>query len=173
MSAEGTTRGGGSAILSRFPVLARSECAFSLNNAVHASLDVNGRTVNVFVTHLPPGDSAAPRVRAARELRACASNFAENRILSGDWNTSPTRLEVTEMLGAYYDSWAVARAKGKAVDFAGNSRDGATHNYRIDYVFFSRNATLSLDRAQVFDTRDANGIRPSDHKPLLTTFSVR
>jgi hypothetical protein len=27
--------------------------------------------------------------------------------------------------------------------------------------------------SQVYDTRDANGIMPSDHRPVLTTFEVR
>jgi hypothetical protein len=27
--------------------------------------------------------------------------------------------------------------------------------------------------SQVYDTRDANGVTPSDHRPVLTTFSVQ
>jgi hypothetical protein len=27
--------------------------------------------------------------------------------------------------------------------------------------------------SQVFDTRDANGVMPSDHRPVLTTFVVK
>ena len=174
LSAEGTTRGGGSAILSRFPITGTGECRLSsTNNAVYASLDVNGRTVNVFTAHLPPGDDHTPRIRQAAELRACVVNYAENRILAGDWNTSPTRTAVQDMLYAYKDSWAAAKAAGDAVDFPDNTRDGATHNYRIDYVFFSRGAILTLEKAQVFDTRATNGTRPSDHKPLVATFIVK
>jgi hypothetical protein len=27
--------------------------------------------------------------------------------------------------------------------------------------------------SQVYDTRDANGVMPSDHRPVLTVFSVK
>jgi hypothetical protein len=41
-------------------------------------------------------------------------------------------------------------------------------------VFLSKTATaLTLKRAEVFDTRDANGRMPSDHKPLVVTLEVK
>ncbi len=46
-------------------------------------------------------------------------------------------------------------------------------NYKIDFIFESENAShISVRSARVYDTRDANGVRPSDHKPLLVTFNV-
>ena len=45
---------------------------------------------------------------------------------------------------------------------------------RIDYVFYSKGAAnLTLTSAQVMDTRDATGVRPSDHHPLLVVFAVK
>jgi hypothetical protein len=41
-----------------------------------------------------------------------------------------------------------------------------------DYVFFSRSAGLRLQQAQVFNPRDRNGVRVSDRKPLLVTFTL-
>ena len=53
----------------------------------------------------------------------------------------------------------------------GNS--GETKNGRIDYIFYSRNsANLSVKSSRVYDTRDSNGVMPSDHRPVLTVFGV-
>jgi endonuclease/exonuclease/phosphatase (EEP) superfamily protein YafD len=76
------------------------------------------------------------------------------------------------MTGTYYDVWREAVIDGAAVAFSGNS--GQTRNGRIDYIFQSKGAVaLVLKGARVFDTRDASGVRPSDHRPLLATFEVR
>ena len=77
------------------------------------------------------------------------------------------------MRSDYADAWAVARSLEMDVAFSGNSA-GNTRRSRIDYAFYSRNASrLELKKAQVFDTRDSRGVMPSDHRPLMTTFEVR
>jgi endonuclease/exonuclease/phosphatase family metal-dependent hydrolase len=165
---------GGNAILSRYPITGRSECVLSsTNRALHVSVVVNGRTVNFWTTHLPSGKSSSPRVNQSSDVLNCARQFSQIRIIAGDWNSTQQRTEYTQMLENYEDAWAVARKSGDAVDFPKNSRPGATHDWRIDYVFYSKSASrLRLQKAQVFDTRGANGARPSDHKPLLVTFIV-
>ena len=71
------------------------------------------------------------------------------------------------------DAWDLSRALGVTIDYAGNC-DGCTRNSRIDYIFASRSIPwLSIESAQVFDTRDAIGYMPSDHKPLLVVYQVR
>ena len=56
--------------------------------------------------------------------------------------------------------------------FPGNN--GQTKNGRIDYIFYSKSSlNLTVKSSQVYDTRDANGAMPSDHRPVLTTFIVR
>jgi exonuclease III len=68
----------------------------------------------------------------------------------------------------------VATNKGTAYQFAGLSPDGATKKGRIDYIFYSRNApNLVVLSSKVYDTRDANGYMPSDHRPVVTAFDVR
>jgi endonuclease/exonuclease/phosphatase family metal-dependent hydrolase len=63
-------------------------------------------------------------------------------------------------------------SKGTALAFPGNA--GETKNGRIDYIFYSKGcANLTVTSSQVFDTRDANGIMPSDHRPVLTVFDVK
>ena len=76
------------------------------------------------------------------------------------------------MKQTYYDSWAEAQADGTAVAYAGNTA-GNTRNSRIDYIYFSHGSTLQLKSSQVFDVRDANGVMPSDHRPVMSIFTVR
>jgi endonuclease/exonuclease/phosphatase family metal-dependent hydrolase len=78
-----------------------------------------------------------------------------------------------QMESTYSDAWKAAKAAGRASSYVANC-DGCTHDYRIDYVFTSRTATfLTVQSAEVVDTRDADGVRPSDHRPLLVTYSVK
>jgi endonuclease/exonuclease/phosphatase family metal-dependent hydrolase len=73
------------------------------------------------------------------------------------------------MKATYIDTWASAQSLGTAV---GN---GITHGaHRIDYIFQSKSATyLSLTSTRVFNTSDANGVKPSDHEPVLAVFQVK
>ena len=73
---------------------------------------------------------------------------------------------------SYKDSWAQAQSAGMAVAYPDNP-NGNTRNTRIDYVWYSNSGSkLTLRSSQVFDTRDGNGVMPSDHRPLLTVFDV-
>jgi len=77
------------------------------------------------------------------------------------------------MKSSYYDSWAEAQADGTAVAYPGNTA-GNTRNSRIDYIYYSKSASaLTLKSSQVFDVRDANGVMPSDHRPILSIFTVK
>jgi endonuclease/exonuclease/phosphatase (EEP) superfamily protein YafD len=77
------------------------------------------------------------------------------------------------MTGKYYDAWAEGVKKGVASAYSGNS-SGNTRNSRIDYIFYSHGASkLTLTKVQVFDTRDSNGVRPSDHNPVMATFKIQ
>jgi endonuclease/exonuclease/phosphatase (EEP) superfamily protein YafD len=89
-------------------------------------------------------------------------------------NAWPDQTSIREINGGYRDSWTDAQARGAASSFAGLAPDGATRNGRIDYIFYSRGSTnLAVVDSKVYDTRDGNGIMPSDHRPVLTTFEVR
>jgi endonuclease/exonuclease/phosphatase family metal-dependent hydrolase len=164
--------GGGNLILSRFPIAttARLHMSCSDRSAALATFSVNSREITFVSTHLDSG-SATCRSTEVKQLVPWVNGFPEQRILAGDWNQST---DIPLITADYYDGWLVASSLKTAVDFVGNSRPGATHNYRIDKVFSSRAASaLTIRSAQVFDTRDANGVTPSDHKPLLVTYEVR
>ena len=169
----GSSRGIGNAVLSRFPLVSTSYCQLSGDrNAVHLGVIVNGRNVNVWSTHLA-ADSASARVRETKALRACLDNFSQQRLVAGDFNARPEWPEMGYMFDGYTDAWAKAKSRGAASNYSGNC-DGCTRGGRIDYVFASKGATaLVLKSASILDTRDSSGRLASDHKPLLSVFSVK
>jgi endonuclease/exonuclease/phosphatase family metal-dependent hydrolase len=169
----GSSSGEGECVMTRLDIDATDQYLLTASRSVAmVRVNVNGRIVNLFSTHLDH-ESSATRVTQVKQLVSWADNHAEQRIIAGDFNGWPGTAEINEMLKTHKDGWAVAKSKGVAYSFAGNP-DGNTRNTRIDYVWYSNGATaLSTTRAEVFDTRDSSGKKPSDHNPLIVTFQVR
>jgi endonuclease/exonuclease/phosphatase family metal-dependent hydrolase len=172
-STTGTQTGIGNLIMSRFPFDSTDIQVLSHNRAaVDATIHVNGRLINVTSTHLD-ANSTSYRLQEIGELTAWERTLAEQRIVCGDFNAWPGTTENATMKQAYYDSWAQAQADGTAVAYAGNTA-GNTRNSRIDYIYYSHGASaLQLKGSQVFDVRDANGVMPSDHRPVMSIFTVK
>jgi endonuclease/exonuclease/phosphatase (EEP) superfamily protein YafD len=106
------------------------------------------------------------------ELIPYASGFAQDRIVLGDFNALPYSSEIGTFVTAYTDAWAEAVKLG-VQQSAPDNPNGYTRNGRIDYVFYSHGEQhLTLKSVQVVDTRDANGYMPSDHRPVVATFTV-
>ena len=169
----GSSSGEGECVMTRLSIDATDDYLLSYSRSVAmARVHVNGRNISVFSTHLDH-TSSSYRLTQVRQLVSWASTQPEQRIVAGDFNWYPGTTEINEMGRTYYDGWAVARSAGDAYAYPDNP-DGNTRNNRIDYVWYSRNASyLRVTRAQVYDTRDSNGSRPSDHNPLMVTFEVR
>ena len=175
-----SSNGKGHLILSRYPIESTSRTTITQSSglkgagaALEARIVVNGRTVTFVLSHLDPSDSTM-RLTQARDVIRWATSFAENRIVSGDMNAWPDQSSIAEFNKTYYDSWTVATNKGTAYQFSGLSPDGATKKGRIDYIFFSKYASnLVVLSSKVYDTRDAYGYMPSDHRPVVTAFDVR
>ena len=169
-----TATGKGNMILSTVPF--ESTTLYELVNNGDRSIGSgvitwNGRRVTLVLTHLDPY-SQPLRLTQAQEVTWWAAPQPENKILTGDMNAWPDQTSIAYLNTLYNDSWSVAAARGMALAFLGN--DGQTKNGRIDYIFYSKaSADLSVVSSQVYDTRDANGVMPSDHRPVLTTFSIR
>lgn len=169
-----TSGGQRNAILSKFPLDSTYRYEFSLGDprAVGGvTIAVNGRTINLMSTHLD-WVYESNRITQAGELVGYATGFAEDRIITGDFNGTPGTTEINTMTNAYSDAWTVAQSLGIAYS-APDNPNGNTRNGRIDYVFYSQGQQhLTLQSVTVVDTRDANGVMPSDHRPLLTVFGV-
>ena len=165
--------GKGNLILSRYPITtsARYELTRTYDRSIAmAAISVNGHPVTLVSTHLDPYDPSL-RLSQATEVTNWASVQPESRILAGDMNAWPDQSSIGQITKTYNDAWAVAVSKGTATAFPGNN--GETRSGRIDYIFYSKGGSLSLAAARVYDTRDANGVMPSDHRPVLATFDVK
>jgi endonuclease/exonuclease/phosphatase family metal-dependent hydrolase len=168
-----TASGKGNLILSTYPINVSDRYELMRNadrSIAMANITVNGRAITLINTHLDPYDQAL-RLAQATEVTTWAAAQPENRIITGDMNAWPDQTSIAQFNKGYYDSWTTAAANGTATAFAGNS--GQTKSGRIDYIFYSKGSNLAVRSAQVFDTSDANGITPSDHRPVLTTFLVK
>jgi endonuclease/exonuclease/phosphatase family metal-dependent hydrolase len=127
--------------------------------------------ITLISSHLDPYD-ATLRLAQAQGVTSWAAPEPENKIFTGDMNAWPDQTSIKQLNTAFYDSWTVALSKGTALAYPGNA--GETKNGRIDYIFYSKGCSnLTVTSSQVFDTRDANGIMPSDHRPVLTVFQVK
>ena len=169
---DGATNGQGNLILSTIPFEATGATTLSYSRSVaRAQIVVNGVRVNIFSTHLD-ADSSSRRATQMNELKSWASGFPQQHVMAGDFNAWPGASEISNMTAFAYDAWAMAKAAGTAIAYAGNEA-GNTRNSRIDYVWFAKSASkLVIKGAQVFDTRDGNGVMPSDHRPVMATFQV-
>jgi endonuclease/exonuclease/phosphatase family metal-dependent hydrolase len=134
---------------------------------------VNGRTINVMTTHFDPY-TASYRLTQATDLTAYTQAFTANQIIGGDFNDQATNPPIiTTMTASFYDAWVEARKTGTAFS-APDNPDGNTRNSRIDYIFYPRRASnLTLKQITIVDTRDAHGVMPSDHRPVLAEFIVK
>ena len=187
--------GTGNQLLSKHPILTTSSYAMKTNGqysraVVQATINLQGRAVNLFSTHL---DHADPAVRSAQidELIAFMSRFAEPRILLGDLNARPDSAEVLKLTRSYSDAWEIARAASAASAYPPDNPVDLltrTHRTRIDYVLYSSAAEqIVVESADVPDTRDLTntavrkllgtsddkGVRPSDHNILVLGLAVR
>lgn len=184
----GTTEG--NLILSRFPLSATATLFLSVQRSVaKATVSINGRTINIFATHLDP-DSSTARAQQISELRSWAQGFGGISVVAGDFNAWPGASEISGMTSWCNDAWAEAANGGIATAYPDNpvsAIDTRTRRARIDYVFYIKGTTnLTLRAAQVPDIRDLSrspsellgtlddrGVRPSDHNMTVVTFDVR
>ena len=172
-TATGAAKGNGNLIMSRFPFDSSEVRLLSHNRAaIDGVINVNGRSINITSTHLD-ADSTSYRLQQIGELVSWERGLAEPRIIAGDFNAWPSTSEIGTMKNTYIDSFGQAQTNGTAITYPGNTA-GNTRNSRIDFIFYSKGATvLKLVSSQVFDVRDANGVSPSDHRPVMTTFTVK
>ena len=162
--------GVGNVLLSLYPPVSSSSTLLDFGRGVaQMAIVVNGRTVNLFSTHVEY-DNASWRPIQIAEAVNWVLNFSEPRIVMGDFNTSPATGDYSIIATVYGDAWAAASSAGTATAYNGT---GATHGAsRFDYVFSSKLPTLALQSVNVPDT-GVNGVYPSDHDPVIAVFIVK
>jgi endonuclease/exonuclease/phosphatase family metal-dependent hydrolase len=162
----------GNQVLARMSLTGQSNCLVNPTynrKAAHVGVVFNGRPINVWSAHLGL-ESSAGRTAEVRALKVCETGWAQAWIAAGDYNMQAGTTEYNTIATDHWDAWRSAPVK---LNYSGNC-DGCTRNSRIDYVFSSKGATwLVLKQVQIPDTRNASGVMPSDHKPMIVTYEVR
>jgi endonuclease/exonuclease/phosphatase family metal-dependent hydrolase len=178
----------GNLILSKWPFINTSKRMLSYDRSVaRATININGKSVTVFATHLDP-DSGYARSVQISELTSWASGFSGPRVLTGDFNAWPGAGEIGQMTSLYNDAWNDSVSAGTASAYPDNpvnAVDTRTRRARIDYIFYSRGTGLSVVNAKVPDIRDLSrtpseylgtlddrGVRPSDHNLTVVKLQV-
>ncbi|MFI7351305.1 endonuclease/exonuclease/phosphatase family protein [Streptomyces sp. NPDC049936] len=156
----------GTAILSRYPVTASDNTWLykspgqEQRGLLHATLDVHGRKVEFYNTHLAAG-SQADRLRQTAQV-VDLIGATQPGILVGDFNALPAAPESQPLQKAYSDAWAKSpHPRG----------DGATYpaespTERIDLIYATRRVTPLATRVLNDDPT------ASDHRPLLSKVLV-
>lgn len=172
----------GNAILTPHPVLrlgARNLApANDYRTAAHARLDVRGRVVDVYDTHLHhTAEGGAIRAEQVRDLLAFIDSTRGDGavVLAGDFNAELTSPELRLLSPEFVDAFRAVHpsaTRAEAVTF--NSRFGVDPG-AIDHVFFSRSARTKLSplgSEVVFRSVAADSVWASDHFGVVARFAV-
>ena len=179
----------GNLILSKYSFASVSSRYLSYQRSIaQATVNVGGRNVNFFATHLDHTSSALRQTQAI-ELVQWTAGFAAPRIVCGDMNAGNDTPEVLALYAAYRDSWIDALNLGTASAYPDNpvQMNTRTRRWRIDFILYAGDTTnLTTKSANIPDTRDLSntnvvsrlgtsddkGVRPSDHNLVVTDFDV-
>ena len=179
----------GNLILSKFPFAAVGSRYLSYTRSIaQATVNVGGRNIYFFATHLDHTSSSLRQTQAA-ELISWTSGFASPRIVAGDLNAANDTPEILALLSVYRDSWVDALNQGTASAYPDNPvwMNTRTRRWRIDFILYAADVTAMTTRsANIPDTRDLSntnvvntlgtlddkGVRPSDHNLVVTDFDV-
>ena len=179
----------GNLILSKFTFSAVGSRYLSYTRSVaQATVNVSGRNINFFATHLDHTSSSLRQTQAA-EIISWTSGFASPRIVAGDMNAGNDSPEVLALLSVYRDGWVDALNQGTASAYPDNPvwMNTRTRRWRIDFILYAADVTaMTTKSANIPDTRDLSntnvvnplgtlddkGVRPSDHNLVVIDFDV-
>ena len=179
----------GNLVLSRYNFVSVNGTFLSYQRSIaQVTINVGGRNVNFFATHLDHTSSALRQTEAG-ELLQWTGNFATPRIVCGDMNAANDTPEVLALLATYRDSWVDALNLGTAAAYPDNPvwMNTRTRRWRIDFILYAGDVSnLTTRSANIPDTRDLSntnvvealgtsddkGVRPSDHNLVVTDFDV-
>ena len=179
----------GNLILSTYSFSTLSSRYLSYERSIaQATINVGGRNINFFATHLDHTSSAL-RLTQAVELISWTSGFAAPRIVAGDLNAGNDTPEILRLLTSFRDGWVDALNAGAAFAYPDNPvwLNTRTRRWRIDFVLYSADtSTFIARRGEIPDSRDLSntnvvnrlgtpddkGVRPSDHNIVITDFEV-
>ncbi len=164
----------GTAIVSRFPIL---DCGNTLlptldgweqRGILGTRIDANGASIRIYSTHLQASRSIGgasvsgqpQRIQQVQAILKVLSGVTDPIVVMGDFNASPSSSEMIPMAGRLVDAWTV---RGDGDGLTSPADPARSARSRIDYIFVSRNVTVTSVSVPVDDqTRMA-----SDHYPII------
>jgi endonuclease/exonuclease/phosphatase family metal-dependent hydrolase len=173
----------GDLILTRLPIVSSSVAAWdtqpndpgnlgSKRAAAQVQLLVNGRSVNVIVTHLDT--DVTNRTQQLSLLLQFANQFASPRIIGGDFNMMPSEADHATMAAQFPDAWNTLVDPYQSSPEPGYTKDArgiapwTGQPGRIDYWFHEKTDTSAVPtEISVLKTRR------SDHNALLVLVAVK
>ena len=179
----------GNLILSKYSFVAVGSRYLSYTRSIaQATVNVGGKNINFFATHLDHTSSSYRQTEAA-ELISWTSSFASPRIVAGDLNAGNDTPEILTLLSAYRDGWVDALNQNAASAYPDNPvwMNTRTRRWRIDFILYAADVTaMTTKDANIPDTRDLSntnvtvtlgttddkGVRPSDHNLVVVDFDV-
>lgn len=159
----------GNAILTRHRILASHEVKLEplddYRVAAHARIEVRGRPLDAYVTHLHhTTEGGAIRAKQVRHLLAFvdATRGAGALLLGGDFNAPPDAAELEPMRSRFADAFAAVHPGPAASVTTLNPAKGHAP-IRIDYLFVDAATLRPIVAAVILDAPDARGVWASDH----------
>lgn len=172
----GQARRYGNAVLTRHPILAHDWKALEplddSRTALHVRIDVDGRAVNLYDTHLHWTDEGGTIRR--RQVTGLLDFIAGTRddapsIVMGDFNAETSAPELQAMSAEYVEVYAALHPQ-PATDRKARSTLNPAYfpaPRHIDQVFLQRRAFEPVEARIILDRANAEGVWPSDHFGVL------
>lgn len=175
----------GNLVLTRLPIVSWSTRQFDAapsdsswlgakRAAARVELRVNGRNLNVFITHLDP--TVSLRTVQLGEFLSWVSTYPAPRLVGGDFNMMPSEADYSSTTGWFDDAWAslVDRYQAAPGPNPGYTKDVRSiapwtgQPGRIDYWFHEKSSsTVQPTEIAVLQTRR------SDHHPVIMWVRVQ
>lgn len=160
----------GNAILARHPVLATDEVKLEplddYRVAAHARLEVDGRPLDVYVTHLHhTAEGGAIRAEQVRHLLGFIDETrgAGALVVGGDFNAAPDAPELAPLRGRLTDIYAAVHPEKVGVQVTTLNPAKGHAPCRIDYLFVAPGPLAPVACEVFLDAPTAAGIWASDH----------
>lgn len=145
-------------ILTRLSTQAEGVPAAPLPGFLEATVDVRGRRIRVYNTHLDFRHDPAVRRQQVAETLAIIGQPVMPTLMFGDFNARPDAPELQPLLARLHDSWNESSDPGLTYP-------SSVPRTRIDYVLASRG----------FRVRSATvpATHASDHRPVVVEFTMQ
>ena len=160
----------GNAILTRHPIVERTEHRLHpLNDwrtLAHAKLEVCGRTIDIYGTHLHhtrEGDGIRAQQVGDIVSTIKARDDDTPSILAGDFNATVRAPELAPLLVRYSDAFGRVEKQADSITTLNPHYFDERMQRRVDHIFIERGHFEVLEARRVLDRPDASGTWPSDH----------